>query len=355
MRSRWLILLLLGCSVLAQTKKPAQKPAPSAQAPVAPGPAPASTDRIVPPDASPVQSAAAVPDNAPVLTLEGVCADPTATPCRTQVTKAEFDSMMSVTAPPGAPPMPPMMKRERANQLAQLLSVAIAAEKAGVQNTPEGKQMIELARLEALAKTYVRNLQQTSKPTDAEVESYYNSNPEKFQQATLKQLFVPPLKSTTAGPANEEAKKARAEKFRQRLVAGEPFDKLQKEAIEGTSYQTPPPVDLTVQRDSLQPARQFVFNLKDSEISSVISEPAGAVIYKMISKTSAPLAQVRENISRRLTQEKFQAKMEALLKSVNPTLNDAYFGPARPQAVPGPAPMVPSPAATPSPTPQQPQ
>jgi parvulin-like peptidyl-prolyl isomerase len=360
MRSRWFILFLLLTSLAFAQSKPAQPSAP--KAPVA-APAPSA-----PPAAAKAAPATTptVPDNATVLTINGIC-DPSlpdvskvSTPCKTQITKAEFDQMMTAIVPPGAPPLAPAMKRERATQLSQLMAVAAAGEKNGIAKTPEGEQMMKLAKLQALANAYARHLQQTSKPTDSELQAYYNANPDKFQQAKIEQLFVPPLKPAEGKPADAAAQKERADKFRQRAIAGEPFEKLEKEAIEGTQFTTPPPVEMTVQKENVPPARMFIFDLKDGEFSQVITEPSGSVIYKMVSKATVPLADVKDSLAQRLQQEKYQAALESILKSATPTLNDDYFGPATPEATPGgPMPAPPtiekSPTPTPAPSPKQPQ
>lgn len=348
MRSRWFIFFLLLTSIaIAQTTNPAgPKTAPPAAPPQS---APPAVAQAAPAPAS------SVPDTATVMTIDGIC-DPalpagskTASPCKLQITKAEFDGMMAAIMPPGAPALAPAMKRDRANQLAQLMAVAAAGDKAGILKTPEGEQMLKIAKLQALANGYARHLQQTSKPTDAEVKANYDANAEKYQQAKIQQLFVPPMKSVDGKAEAPAAQKARAEKFRERAVAGEPFDKLEKEAIEGTQFPTPPPVEMTAQRENAPPARTFIFNLKDGEFSQVVSEPAGAVFYKMISKTTVPFAEVKDNIAQHMQQEKYQAALESVLKSASPILNDAFFGPATPQATPG------APIPMPPPTPKQPK
>jgi hypothetical protein len=294
------------------------------------------------------------------MTIDGICdptlpASKTAAPCKIQVTKAEFERMLATIMPAGMPAPLPDMKRKSANQLAQLMTVAAAGEKSGVLNTPEGEQMLKLAKLQALANAFVRHLQQTSKPTDAELQAYYTANSDKYQQAKVQQLFVPSLKSADGKPSDPVAQQARAEKFRKRAVDGEPFDKLQKEAMEGAQFPTAPPVDMTVQKANLPPARAFVFDLKDGEFSPVVVEPTGSVFYKMISKTTVPLSDVKDGIAQRMSQEKYQSALESVMKSATPTLNDDYFGPAAPQAMPGPHAMPGGPGPMPPPVPKQPK
>ncbi len=351
MRTRWFVLILLSTSLaFAQSTKPAQSAPPA-------------------PPAAAVQSApsAPVPDNAAVITIDGVC-DPTlpnaskaSGPCKVQITKAEFERMINALTPPGTPPLTPAQKRQAASTFAQLMTFAAAGEKNGALNTPDGEVMLKIAKLQALANSYGRQLQKESKPTDAQVQTLYNANADKYQQATIQQLFIPPLKAAEGKPIEAEAQKARAEKFHQRAVAGEPFDKLQKEALEGADAQGPmPPVEFTIQKEKVPANRAFIFDLKPGEVSQLITESSTPVIYKMISKSTIPFADVKDNLAQELQQQTLQSEKDAVLKSATPTLNDAYFGPATPQPTPGaqmPTPPVPghSPAPpVPPPSPKQP-
>lgn len=347
MRTRWLISLpLLTSLVVCAQSKPATGPT-STTPPARTQAAPTAS---VP--AGEQANAQSVSDSTPVITINGVCEKQTSAPsdCKTQVTKAQFENMLKAVMPPSASAatLPPALKRERANQMAQLFTVADAAEKSGIQNTPQGQELLKIARMQALAQAYVRDLQQKSKPTDAEIEAYYKSNLDKYDQGTFNQLFVPRSKAVGEKPADEAADKARAEKFRERAVAGEPFDKLEKEAIEGTDLKTPPPTEVVLQKENLPPIRQSIFSLKPGEVSALIPESSGFLIYKMQSNTPVPLEKVKSNIEQRLAQQKFQSTVEALVKSGTPVLNDAYFGSEKPQAGPGtltPTPAQPTPPA----------
>jgi hypothetical protein len=370
MRTRCFVLLLLTSFAVAQTKTPAaQKPAtPQTAAPDA------EKQRTAPSGGPGIQKAEpaenAVPADAAVITIDGVCDKPAASPtdCKTVITRAQFEQVLSMVAPSraGSPTQfPPAVKRNMATQYSQLLSVAGAAEKEGVENTPQAQELLRFARLQALAQAYTRQLQQKLEPTDAEIQTFYTANADKLEQATLERLFVP-KPSEAAKPASSKAKPAGAaakiaagadnfaattQKFRQRIMAGEAFDKLQKEALVGSNFPNPPETRMVAQKGTLPPSQEAVFNLKAGEVSQVFNEPSGAYIYKMVSKGAVPLEQVRDEIKQRLTQEKMQAAMDSVLKSSKPVLNDEYFGPApAAQVAPGaprPVPGTPVPSAKP--------
>lgn len=349
MRTRCFVLLLLTSFAFAQTQTPAaqnpatpQKAAPAAQT----GAKPSTGPEIQ--KAEPAESA--VPADAPVITIGGVCDKPAANAadCKTVITRAQFEQMLSMVAPSraGSPSqLPPAARRNMATQYSQLLTVAGAAEKQGIENTPQAQELLKVARMQALAQAYTRELQQKSEPTEAEIQKFYNDNAAKLEQATLDRIFVPkpagsaekktetgtkaatPTKPGTKGAAASTTLAAKAENLHQRAVAGEPFDKLQKEALAGSNFPNAPETKMVVQKGTLPLEQESVFNLKPGEVSQVFTEPSGAFIYKMVSKGPIPLEQVKDEIRQRLTQEKMQAAMETVLNASKPVLNEQYFGP----------------------------
>lgn len=112
---------------------------------------------------------------------------------------------------------------------------------------------------------------------------------------------------------------------------------------------TPPPdVTITHVRPDLLPNGQSkVFELKPGGISQLFAEPSGNYFYKMESKTTVPLDQVRQDIQQFLQQQKANQALDALLESAKPEFNEAYFGntgaegglaPVRPPGPGGPMP-----------------
>lgn len=368
MRSRWLVLLLFTSFCYAQDKAPAAQNTPSdnkrtgaGKAQVAPKGTGPAIEKAEPVDQT-------VPEDAPVMTIQGLCEDiaPNTADCKTVVTRRQFENILSAVAPSraGSPAeLPPGVKRNMATQYAQLLTVATDAEKQGVEKTPEAQELLKFARMQAIVQAYTRELQKKLEPTDAEIQSFYNASVDKLQQATLERIFIPkaanepanpeakaPSQPGQAGkPASGTAEKAKADAIRQRAVAGEPFEKLQKEAIAGSKLPTAPETKLTVQKDTLPPSQQSVFELKPGQVSQVFVEPSGFYIYKMVAVQPVPLSEVKMDIRQRLLQEKMQTALESMLKNVKPVFNEQYFGPPPAVQTPGGASAAPSGPAVPKP------
>ena len=105
------------------------------------------------------------PDD-PVITLEGFCAEskPTAGACKTVITRAQFEKLIDALQPD----MSPALKLKVANAYARNLRMAAAAEKRGLDKTPEFQEAMRYARMQLLAQDLNRVLQaQSNQITDA--------------------------------------------------------------------------------------------------------------------------------------------------------------------------------------------
>ena len=421
MRNSWWMCVLLGAvawSQAAPSTPPPQANGTPAQAALAqtsqaPGTNPAASQ--APP--APVDTSASVPANAPVLTIKGVCppaprpaatktgtaktADSTKTPatsaskspadCKTVITKAEFEKMASSLAPN----VTPQLRHQLANVLPRLMAMSQAAEKQGLDKTPQFKETMKFAKMQILTNELQRNIQEeASKVPPQEVDNYYKKNPEAYEQFNLDRLFVPRMKQPQANEKEaekegdkqenltEEQQKAKeaedkakeqqgeeemtklAESLHARATSGEDFVKLQKEAFDAAGMKIESPsVNLPkVRRTGLPPGHAAAFDLKPGEVSAVISDSGGHYLYKMVSRDELPLDQVKDEIRNNLQSQRTRDAMEKYQNSFQVETNEAYFGPAgaggtrpgmpprrggrpTPQGAPAPAQQSPQPPA----------
>lgn len=287
---------------------------------------------------------AAIPPTTPVITLMNFCeagvpsAKTTAAPvanCKKVITKEEFDRVINAVIPKSrramAGAIPMQVKQSIARQYAMLLVMANAAEERGYPGKdPNTETALRLSRLEVLAQALNEDLQEKTTPADAEIEKYYTDNPTAYTEATLERLYIPKNTPGKSAPADIAAKKTMAEKLRARAAAGEDFAKLQKDAYsEAGITQTPPSVELGARRRGLLPPDQDapVFALPTGGVSQLFESPAGWYVYKIESKRSLPLSDVRAEILHKLQPEKLADARKAVTESVKTDLNPAYFGP----------------------------
>ena len=397
MRFQWFLPIVLVCLAFgqatappAQPAQPAASPAPASQA-AQPGQASQSASAATTPAATPKPPEVAPTD--PVLTLKGVCQDPAkdAASCQTVMTREQFEKLANALQPNMAPPV----KRQLANAYAKMLAMSMAAEKKGLDKTPQFDQMLGFARMQILSQVLSRNLQEESqKVSDEEIQKYYDDNKKNFEEADFQRIYVPktkqvapaapakpagaksgvkPAPKTAAKPAikptslstddgqeaadkkpaapakkqltpeeqekaGEAAMKKVAESLQKRAAAGEDFEKLQKEAYAAAGIKgNAPPVKMEkTRRNALPQTQSSVFDLKEGTVSDLLTEPSGYYIYKLTAKRTLPLDAVKNEIKNTISSQRFRDSMQAVQQQSTPELNDNYFGATRPPGMPLP-------------------
>ena len=66
--------------------------------------------------------------------------------------------------------------------------------------------------------------------------------------------------------------------------------------------------------------------LNPGQVTEVLEDPQGLVIYKVDAKRTIPLDTVRKDIENSLQRQRFDEKMKQLLGSVKADFNESYFG-----------------------------
>jgi len=297
-------------------------------------------------------SAAVVPMDATVLTIKGFCPGQQPSPgaaCQTVITRAQFEALASAIQPS----MNPVVKRQLASLYPRLLVMSHQAEAEGLDKESQYQQMMAYARMQILTQALTRKLQEDSaKISDAEVADYYQQHLEMFCLYKLQRLFIPLHKQSPQGhPENNVGQKARtaetaqeqaaremadvqemtklAEALRARAAAGESFVKLQKEAFDAAGIKVAA-VNTSMgelRRTSVPAAHFSVFQLKEGEVSLLITDAAGHYVYKLEAKTQPTLNQVRDEVRGMLISQRIKDAMEKIQNSYTTQTNENYFAP----------------------------
>ena len=318
-------------------KTNAQKPAASASKPAA-----SAAQSDAPAKGAPTTANVDVAADAPVIIITGLCpAGGGSTTCTKTVTKAAFEKILNARAPDGN--VPPQARRGLANEYVQLLTVANEGQKLGVDKDPILEERLDLARTQIIAQSAARKLFESSKPTHAEIETFYAANSNRFEELQLRRIYLPKptgvdAKPETAKPAaaKPDAAKALADSIQKRLAAGEDAEKLETEAYTLLKAPgTPPTTSLGWKRHGTIDARyeQQISALQAGQVSEVLDDPQGYSIYKLELKRTVPLNTVEKDIESALQRQRFEEKMKQLLGSVKADYTESYFGvPDQPQS-----------------------
>src|ERR1051326_4523331 len=187
-----LVCVLIVVPLLAQSQQPQQVP-PSAQS----SQQPAGANKP-----QPVQPAPLVAPDTPVLTVHGVCPAGQSAPadkpdaCTMVLTRAQFEALVA-SLNVNNTNFPPPALRGFATDYANILALASAGEKAGVEKDPRFADLMKIARARVLAESYRRSLQEKfASPSEDEIAAYYQQNVDKFGQTTIERIHVPKVDPT---------------------------------------------------------------------------------------------------------------------------------------------------------------
>lgn len=345
MHHLWLLCLLLGALSWGQ-----EKPVPPAAHPDSRPPAAGESEKE---EAMPA-SASTVATNAAVLTIKGLCPEPTNQPskrpsssaCKTVITRAQFERLAEALQQHPSR----SMKRQIANTYPELLVMAHEAEARGLERNSRFEERLAFARVQILSQELVRQIEEGSKKVaEKDIDDYYRNHTAAFQEATLERVYIPnwkrldPLPTEKATPEAlkaqrteaEEAMTREAQELRTRAAAGEDFFTLQKDAYTAAGLDSvlPTPSLGHVRRDSLPPTHVSAFDLKIGEVSPVISDSTGHYIYKLDAKATESLDAVKESIRKTLQNQRTEQMIRAVQQSITTQVNQAYFGPSEKPSV----------------------
>jgi len=317
-------LMMLGTMAVAQAAPAAQKPAAKPAAPAAKPVSPAVTG---------TDKSADISDSTVVLTISGLCTAGQS-PCATSITKGEFEKVAKAINPKLAPDA----RRNLAAFYIQLLALANESKKEGMDKGPIYEEQLKLTNLRLLASLKSDKLSEGTAATTAEIDAFYNENPDLFQQLAIRRVIIP--KTVDKNAVTPEDLKKLADDVQKRCAAGEDTDKLQADVWQKSLLTTTTPnTNFGVlsrgqlnQQQLSQGLVQAITSLKSGETSQVVDDNGFYYIFKVDGKRLVQLKDATDEIAKALQDNKFRAKMNTALSGYKAEkLNEEYFGP-NPQA-----------------------
>jgi len=319
------------------------------------------------PDAKPqhqdIAATVDLPPDAPVITMQGLCAQDfvtgagvhlepagtqrngeatasaTASPtqdkgsCKTVVTRAQMDKLLYALDPKGSV----NFKVRLLKQYPEILIFAQYAHEHGEENDPAFLEHMRFNYIESLGKAQLGQLKKDTQNVSAEeAEKYYKEHPDRYVELALLKIMVPQEKAAPSthhaasqsnpGAGREMSPAALAEQIRKQAVAGENFDRLQERVYElsGRDKDDAPDTDVgdkwTI---DLLPKEfaQTIFNLKPGQVSPVIDFEGFYLIYKLVSKHTIPLSEADAKTQQLLYNDAYKKIRDA----VNVTVDEQYL------------------------------
>ena len=284
-------------------------------------------------ESRPAKASKVAPDT-PAILIDGLCDNPPAgqtdSNCRTAITRTQFEKVIAAVQPNMSAPV----RREYALRYANSLVMAKKAEQMGLDKGANYEEQMKLARIQVLSRALNKAIQEkASQISDKDIEDYYQHNTARFERAEMDRIYVPKTRLSDAGQQERsqepvQTMREEADNLHARAVAGEEFTKLQTEAYQVAGVKSPAPgTSIGIRRTSLPPNQVSVMDLKPGEVSLVLADPSGYVIYKVKAKDTLPLDQAREEIKAFLRSRRIEDEMHSIQDASTPTLDESYFRP----------------------------
>lgn len=223
-------------------------------------------------------------------------------------------------------------KRAVAEELGKMLALDAEAKRQGLDQSPAFKVQMMVARDSALAKAEVEKLQNTAKPTDAQIQSYYTAHAAEFQQTKLRHILVGDNETPNGpNPRTKEAALAKANDVEARLKKGEAFAAVAKETSDDPGSKGKGGELGAISPGQTVPEfESAVAKLPVGQVSEPIHTRFGYHIVEVESRTTVPLTEAKANIEQQLATQTVTDAINKIAADAHVTLNDSYFGPAKP-------------------------
>lgn len=319
------------------------------------------------PPAVPQQSAVSaddVPPDAIVVSVHGICPPgkggipENSDSCTTTLTRRQFETMLVVMNVTNQNYSSAAL-RGIAESYVQLMTLADAGQKAGLDREPRFEEMMKIARVRTMAEMYRHSLDEKfSAPPPEMIEAYYKENIGKYEQLKIDRVFIPladPKRPQDRVAFEKKARQKIAE-IRERAAKGEDMNALQAEAYKSLGLASPPATDLGGKRKGNFPpaVEKDIFALKPAEVTRVETDLSGFSFYKVRSREPIPLELIKTEITREMYQKNMEAAVKSANSRVHSELNEQFFkphvaGPVPPAFRPAPhVTILPGPANTPA-------
>jgi hypothetical protein len=240
------------------------------------------------------------------------------------VRESAMESLIQSLSPQAKQALEQQGRKALGDQYADMLLLSQVAETQHLESSPDFQQHIELDREQLLANMEVRSIASKVTVSPAEVNQYYSSHPQAFQQVKVCEVaVVKKAAGSNAGfsPADAQAK---ADAIRKALASGETPDQLSKQfAVPNEVYVQPRTLSAT--DPSIPSGLRTAFQLRVGGLSPVHDMPNYLEFYQVVARPMVSLKDATPAIQQGLRQQKVQAVVNSLKKQTPVWMDQSYF------------------------------
>lgn len=252
------------------------------------------------------------------------------------------------------------MKKE----FAQIKIIAARARADKLDQEESFKVRMRIERSSVLANAFVSDLQENADKlvTDADVEAYYNENPNEFNEVKARHILVsteplptppgvaPDAKDEAKKPLTKEEARKKAEALRERALKGEDFTKLAAEnSDEPGAKERGGDLGFFTKEAMVPEFSNVAFAMQPGQISEVVETQFGFHVIKLEERRTKQLddAATRQAITEKLKEKKIEERIKQIADNSGVQVAEEFN--ITPPPVESPQLSLPTPGAAPAP------
>jgi peptidyl-prolyl cis-trans isomerase C len=225
-------------------------------------------------------------------------------------------------------------KRQVADQLASIKSLAQEARKRKLDQDPAFKAQMAFQAENLLAGTLFRNLSANLKVEEADARKYYDEHKSEYDRVKARHILVR-FKGSSAPAGKTELTEAqaleKAKALRARIVAGEDFAAIAKAESDDTgSGANGGELDFFSHGQMVPPFDQAAFAAPIGQITEPVKSQFGYHLIEVQKRETKTFDEVRGDIEKKLRPELAKQAVENLRKQTPVTIDESFFGPPPP-------------------------
>ena len=253
----------------------------------------------------------------------------------TKLTKSEFDLLVKIlplNLKGDVAENTPETRRLLAEKFGDVVFFANEARKRKIDIKPETRLKLLFQEQSLLAGVLYQQVQESSKPTAAVSQAWYDSHKSDFEQASGRHILIRfkgsrvPLKPNQEDLSEADAL-AKASSIRERIVKGEDFAAVAlAESDDTASGAKGGDLGRFSRKEVLSEVQAVAFSIPIGEVSQPVKSQVGFHLVQVQERKTRSFAEVRAEIEKRLQAENAQKAMKEIKASFKPVLDEAYFG-----------------------------
>ncbi|HUJ24162.1 MAG TPA: peptidylprolyl isomerase [Bryobacteraceae bacterium] len=208
-------------------------------------------------------------------------------------------------------------------QFALMQRLSELAEKAKLDEKSPYKEALAYNRMNILMQAEINDAINSFPVLMQEQQKYYDEHKDRYQQVSLKVIYIPFSSNATAADGKkrltETEARQKAEELAKAARGGADFVKLVKENSEDETSKSKDGDFGTISKsDNLPPSiRSVVFTLKAGDVSDPVRQPNGFYIFRAESVSEKPFSEVSSQIYNDLKNAKLKEWLDSTTKSLN--------------------------------------